>query len=147
MASAPETRLLVIVRDPVERFLSGVAHGEMRPGSHRGIVITDAIERGFYASALRHWEPQLESGQLLVLQYERCVADPAAELARTYRFLGLDDKYLPGDLRVPRSPTVGARPELTSDARRRLVDLYSADVGQLKQMVPDLDVSLWRNFA
>jgi Sulfotransferase family len=147
MACAPDARLLVIVRDPVERFLSGVAHSEMRPGSHRGIVVTDAIERGFYASALRHWESQLESGQLLVLQYERCVADPAGELARTYRFLELDDKYLPGDLRVPRSPTVGARPELTSDARRRLIDLYSADVTQLKEMVPDLDISLWPDFA
>jgi hypothetical protein len=147
MSSAPEARLLAIVRDPVERFLSGVAHSEMSPGSHRGIVVTDAIERGFYASALRDWERQLESGQLLVLQYERCVADPSVELARTYRFLGLDDAYLPGDLRVPRSPTLGERPALASDARRRLVDLYSQDVAELKGMVPDLDISLWPNFT
>ena len=50
----------------------------------------DAIARGFYDDALRRWIAYFPPEQILVLQYERCVADPTGQLARTYRFLGLE---------------------------------------------------------
>lgn len=146
-AAAPETHLLVILRDPVERFISGVVHSEMGALSHEGLLFADAVERGMYARALASWRKAIVSGRLLVLQYERCVSDPAGELARTYRFLGLDDAHIPRDLTVPKSPTPeSARVELSPDARRRLVQLYRDDVEELASLLPDLDVSLWPNF-
>jgi hypothetical protein len=145
--AAPEARLLVIVRDPVERFVSGLAHSRLVAGSHLGSVVAESVGRGFYAAALRPWTATLEEGRVLVLQYERCVASPAEELARTYRFLGLDDGFRPGGLHLASSPTLQDKVALHPDARTRLVELYSRDVAELAGLVPDLDVGLWPNFG
>jgi hypothetical protein len=145
--AAPDARLLVMVRDPIERLLSGLAHGARLPGSHDGAARAEAVERGFYAAALHRWTTELESGRLLCLQYEQCVADPVTQLARTYRFLGLDDTYRPADLRRPQNPTRRPKATMDPDARRRLVELYRADVMALRDMVPDLDLHLWPDFA
>lgn len=144
--AAPEARLLLMVRDPIERFVSGVAHAELRPGSHLGSVLAEAVHRGLYASALRPWLATFPGEQLLVLQYERCVADPAGELARTAAFLGVTGDVAAGDLRAPVSPTTGAKLELAGDARRRLVDIYADDVTELAGRFPDLDLGLWPDF-
>lgn len=144
--AAPEARLVVMVRDPVERFVSGVAHSGILPGSHHGTVVAEAVDRGFYAAQLRRWSKPMETGRILVLQYERCVADPAGQLARTYRFLELDDGFHPADLRRPASPTRQEKGALAGDARRRLVELYAPDVAELARVVPDLDLGLWTNF-
>ena len=146
-AAAPDARLLVIVRDPVERFVSGVAHSEMVPGSHHGTVLAEALWRGFYATSLRRWDAAFEAGRILVLQYERCVTDPEGQLARTYRFLGLDDGYRPPALRKVQSPSRQAKAELDEAARRRLVDIYAPEVAGLTELVPDLDLGLWPNFT
>jgi hypothetical protein len=145
--AAPDARLLVMVRDPVERFVSGLAHSGVVPATHLGAVEAEAVERGLYAAALRRWRAPLDEGRVLVLQYERCVADPETEIARTYRFLDLDDAFRPTGLRRPSSPTLGPKVTLDEDARRRLADLYAEDVAELAGLVPDLDVALWRNFT
>ena len=148
--AAPGARLLVVLRDPVERLVSGLAHSDLRPGSHLGTVSAEAVDRGFYAAALAPWAPAIDAGRVLVLQYERCVADPGAELARTYRFLGLDDGFRPRRLSEPASPTHKEHKDkvaLDPDARRRLVELYRPDVERLVALVPDLDLALWPGFG
>lgn len=144
--AAPEARFILMVRDPVERAVSGVAHTEGDPSSHHGSVLAEAVARGFYAAALRPWSAEITGGRMLVLQYEACVADPATQLARTYRFLGLDDSFQPATLHDLESPTVASKVTLAPDARRRLVDLYRDDVRDLTTLVPDLDLQLWPNF-
>jgi Sulfotransferase domain len=145
--AAPEAQLLVIVRDPVERFVSGLTHSQLVRGSHLGTVVAESVGRGFYTAALRRWMTAFEPGRMLVLQYERCVADPAQALARTYKFLGLDDRFRPPTLRQASSPTRQEKVVLEPEARSRLVDLYAADVANLVEVVPDLDLSLWPNFG
>ncbi|HLX86993.1 MAG TPA: sulfotransferase domain-containing protein [Acidimicrobiales bacterium] len=150
-ASAPSARLLLMVRDPVERFVSGVAHEAPGPGSNLGAVLADALHRGFYAAALHSWVPRFAPDQLLVLQYERCVADPRGELERTWKFLGLDASLaatLPAARLVePVSPTRATKRALSDDARRRLRELYAGDVAELLGQFPAIDRSLWPNFA
>ena len=149
--AAPSTRLLVMVRDPVERFVSGVAHEPPSPGANQGTVLADAISRGFYAAALRPWVERFGADRFLVLQYERCVADPRGELGRTWAFLGVDPtpaSTLPAARLVePVSPTRGAKLALAADARRRLSELYAPDVSALLAQFPHLDRGLWTNFA
>ena len=145
--AAPDARLLVLVRDPVERLRSGVAHRFAAPGSHPGSVLSEAVARGFYAAGLETWTARFGAERLLVLQYERCVADPHGELARTWRFLGLDPGPSPPGLERPVSATEGEKAPLAEDARRRLVELYAPDVERLMAGFPDLDVGLWPNFA
>lgn len=146
-AAAPDARLLVMVRDPVERFLSGVAHAELYGGSHLGEVMADALQRGFYAAPLRRFADHFAAERILVLQYERCMADPPGQLERTLRFLGLEMVPTPFSVDARISPTLSAKPQLADDARRRLRDLYAEDVSDLMAGHPDLDVALWPNFA
>lgn len=145
--AAPETRLVVMVRDPVERLVSGLAHTPVAPGSHLGMVAAEAVHRGLYAAALQRWAGPLQAGRVLVLQYERCVADPEGELARTYRFLGLDDQFRPPDIHRVSSSTRTQKITVARDARHRLVALYEPDVDALAGLVPHLDLTLWPNFT
>ena len=145
--AAPETRLLVLLRDPVERFRSGLSHHRRDRGRLDPDVYADAVARGFYNQALTAWTTHFPRRQLLVLQYERCVADPLGQLARTYRFLGLDP-FVPEGIERRVSGTTDFVP-LDEDARSRLADLYAPDANALATNFPEfeLDIGLWTNFS
>lgn len=145
--AAPDARLLVIVRDPLERLLSGLAHAQLYGGTHLGDVTANAVARGFYAGPLQRFTEHFPEQQVLVLQYERCVADPRGQLERTLRFLGLETGPLSLSVDARISPTLSAKPRLADDARRRLRDLYADDVAALGARYPDLDIGLWPNFS
>jgi hypothetical protein len=145
--AAPEARLLLMVRDPVERFRSGLAHQRRHRGSITGATVVDAVTRGFYHRALTQWSAHIDPERLLVLQYERCTEDPASQLARCYRFLGLDDNFVPADLHRPVGPTTEGKVHIAADALRRLVEAYRPDVDALATQFAELDVALWPNFA
>ena len=98
--AAPKARLLVLLRDPVERFRSGLGH-QRRMGTPDGAdMTTDAVQRGFYHRALSGWLECFDRDQLLILQYERCTADPVGQLQSTFRFLGLP-AFTPPHLMTP----------------------------------------------
>ncbi len=139
--AAPGARVLVIVRDPVERLLAGLVHSADRRRAQVGTAVSDAVDRGFYGAQLERLYAFVPPGRVLVLQHEKVVADPAAHLAATYRFLGLDDNHVPAGLVPPRSRR--RRPGLDPVTDARLVDLYAPDVDVLASLVPDLDLSLW----
>jgi hypothetical protein len=143
--AAPDARLLVLVRDPVERFRSGLAHHGRHTGRLIADVYADAVVRGLYGRWLEHWLEHFPSDRILVLQYEHCVADPAGQIERTYRFLGLSP-FTPPDLRRRVSASAELVP-LGTDARRRLADFYAADVRLLSALTPELDLNLWTSVA
>lgn len=143
--AAPRTRVLALVRDPVERFRSGLAHHQRDRGAVTVATYEDAVTRGLYHEALRRWTPHFPQEQILVLQYEQCVADPLGQLARTYRFLGLEPFAHSG---IANQVNVTAHPpELHEDVERRLAALYESDVRALSRQFPDLDLGLWPHFA
>jgi len=145
--AAPEAKLLVILRDPVHRFHSGYA-GAIRYGAnHIGAAVAESVGHSLYADNLRRWLDDFPAEQLLVLQYEQCVAEPAGELARTYRFLGLDDAHTPPDLTRPVNKTVEQKRTLDADVDRRLQEIFAPDVAELAKLVPSLDLSLWTGVA
>ena len=147
--AAPDARLLVMLRDPVARYASGVSHYRAR---HAGVehprVLVDEVEHGRYGAALarltRHFPPE----RVLVLQFERCVAEPAAELERTFRFLGVGDPgFLPPDLSKPVNAARGERWRMDGGLRAELVAEYEPDVLRLFEQWPAVDPALWPNFA
>lgn len=149
-AAAPAAKLLVTLRDPIERYLSGMQrHHRVALASGaplNAMAPLDAFMRGFYAAQLTQLLAHFERSQLLVLQYERCVRDPAAELRRTYEFLGVEDVAFLPDLDA--HPNRQAeKPALHVDVRRALVDAYAPDVTALAQRFPEVDLALWPNFA
>jgi hypothetical protein len=145
--AAPEARLLVLLRDPVERFRSGrtLAENRLTVGATARAAANAAFNRGLYADQLlrlwRVWPRQ----QVLVLQYERCVSDTAGQLERTYAFLGLGS-VLPEPERLRRrvNASAGIRVELSAWQREELARRYAPENERLAELVPDLDLALWQ---
>jgi hypothetical protein len=147
--AAPDARLLVMLRDPIERFRSGVAHRHMTESERAPeLIATDAAERGRYAFHLQRVHRFFAPDRVLVLQYERCRAAPADEFRRTLRFLGIDDDHVPDGLERSRGTTTeGRKRALWPDLEAALRQVLEPDVVRLAEAVPDLDVGLWPNFA
>jgi hypothetical protein len=144
--ACPEARLVLMVRDPVDRLRLGLAGTADSRDSQAGDHTAEAVERGFYAAQLRRVLEHVRADRVLTLQYERCVADPADQIAATYRFLGLDDTHRPPGMGPP-PPDGDAGPPFDPDTRRRLADLYADDVSELSELVPGLELSRWPSYA
>jgi len=145
--AAPDAKLLVLLRDPVERFRSGVTH-EKAQGARHPMVAVEALVRGYYADQLDQLRAHFPAEQILVLQYERCRRDPLPQLRRTYEFLGLDNvRFVPPNLGDEVNPSRAPKVNLPDQVRRQLVDCYQDDVRRLADHVPDLDLSLWPSFT
>jgi hypothetical protein len=143
--AAPETRIIVLVREPIDRLRLGLDKTIDRRIANAGAHMAESIDRSFYARPLRQILQRFSADHVLVLQFERSVEDPLGELAATYGFLGLDDGHRPEWLRRPR-PVAGL-PPLDERTEGRLIDLYREDVADLAGLVPTLDLSLWPRFA
>lgn len=145
-ASAPRTRILVMLRDPVERYAAARGRAAL-PNAHHWDD-RDALgtfQRGLYAEPLRRLLSAFPRDQVLILQEEACRADAEAQLARTLAFIGLAPAEL-APLTV--QPAVGlpgaalAAP-LADAVRRALVGAYAPDLAELVDLVPELDLGLW----
>lgn len=145
--AAPEAKLLLLLRDPVQRFRSGLAAQVRSGANHVGTAQAGALNRSLYAPALRRWQDHFPDQQLLVMQYEACVADPVGHLTATYEFLGLDPDHRPHDLRREVNKTVQGSIELPPDALERLEEILAPDIAELATLVPKLDLSLWPSAA
>lgn len=160
-AAAPDARAIVLLRDPVERYVSGLSHmdrgglvdetgeeGVVRVFGDRVRVVTDAIFRGHYASQLEWLMESYPAERLLVLQYERCALDAAGQLARTFEFLGLPPHELPPEeVARPRNKAKLEKVSVPPEHLEMLRHYYRPEVERLCRMVPDINLSLWPNFA
>lgn len=177
--AAPDARLIAMVGDPIERYRLRLQdeREERDEGDEdvsQQVFMTDAVERGRYATQLRQLLAFFPAEQILVLQHERCRRDPVAEYRRTLRFLGLDEDSVPKRVLVvggqterwyapaaralrlhrivrrdepPPEPQRRARIELWPDILASLREELEPEVRELRELVPHLDVGLWRNFA
>lgn len=155
--AAPDTKILVILRNPIDRFWSGynqmlslrLPHMNLDdqradlfkkhsliPASARESLVAPDIQRLLV----------LFANNVLVLQYEKCKLDPAGELARTYEFLGVDPSFRPTDLTNPVHAKSHTLPPLTGDERAWLSKYFANDVIELSHIVPGFDRRLWKDF-
>lgn len=146
--AAPEARILVLLRDPIERFRSATAHGTAKGWIRDRMTERVIFEYGLYAGQVARLVDVFDARRLLFLQYERCVREPATQLARTYEFLGLP-LYVPSDdvMAQRRNVSRGTKPAIEPRRLAALRGAYAPDVRLLCDLVPDLDLSLWPNFA
>lgn len=109
--AAPDAKLLVILRDPIDRYMAILGQRSREVATADEVVLmTDVINRGRYATQLRAFREFIDPERILVLQYERCRADVLGEYRRTVRFLGLpDDGFVPRRLRRAARGEPGAR--------------------------------------
>ncbi|XP_042623948.1 heparan sulfate glucosamine 3-O-sulfotransferase 3A1-like [Cyprinus carpio] len=102
-ATSRDTKLIVVVRDPVTRAISDYTQTlskkpdiptfESLTFKNRTTELIDtswsAIQIGIYAKHLDNWLQFFPMSQILFVSGERLISDPAGELGRVQDFLGL----------------------------------------------------------
>ncbi len=141
-AAAPRTRVLVLLRDPAERYAAARERATL-PNARRWDD-RDALgtfQRGLYAEPLRRLLNRFPRDQVLILQEEACRADTQAQLARTLAFIGLPPAELAP---LTTRPSAGApAAALPQAVRRALTDAYAPDLAALAELAPEIDLGLW----
>jgi hypothetical protein len=159
-ARLPRTRLIAVLRDPVDRALSHWAHETAggtewlpfaeaiaaepdRLAGERERMLADEgyvssalqhhsyLARGRYAEQLEGWFARVPRERLLVLRSEDLYADPAAAVRRATDFLGLD----PAPLRDPRPHNERAYPPLDPALRAELAEAFAAPNRALERLL------------
>lgn len=143
--AAPDAKILVILRDPLDRFQSGLTHDLARGAPDSAVVVSMHIERSDYVQQLTNLYSAYDRDQVLILQYEACRADVAGELAKTQRFLGLDVEAPHNPDRQVNATTI-EKPPIADHVREALVARFAAMRQPLSELAPDLDPSLWSTF-
>lgn len=102
-AMSKDTKLIVVVRDPVTRAISDYTQTRSKKpdipsfesltfkNATTGVIDTSwsAVQIGMYARHLERWLQFFLIDQILFVSGERLITDPAGEMARVQDFLGL----------------------------------------------------------
>lgn len=147
----PDVPVLVVLRDPVERFRSAMrlaatreASGQKPPWPYP-VPITVQTWTGMYADQLAMWAAAVGRDRLHVLVYEQVRLDPQATLDRLWSLLGLDPVPLTGVEEASGSSS-RADWEWTPGLRESLLALYRPQLDRLRDDW-GLDLSGWRSFG
>ena len=101
----PHAKLIAVLRNPVERFLSefyfhyGLGrHDFTDPRDLPKEKYEKILKRGRYGEHLEHFYTLFPKEQVLVLIYEDIKKDPAAVMRQVFKFLGVQDSFVPPSL-------------------------------------------------
>jgi hypothetical protein len=155
--AALDARVLVMLSDPIPRYLWTFAARRAAFREDEVFYMTDMVERATYAAQLERLLRFVDPARVLVLQFERCVRDRVGEYRRTLEFLGVRDR-VPVRLRYPHPGSRLARrrrppgvrdvtPPLWPEIDAALHVALDPDVKRLAELVPALDLSLWPSFS
>lgn len=145
----PDAKLVVSLRNPVERAVSSyyhaVRHGKFSPGI--GILEAGGREgilaMGFYHQQLTNWMEVFPRDRFRILIYEEDVVQRKRETLRSlFRFLGVDENFTPEGM----ERAINARPSLLFIRAQyhapRLARLAFRAIPALQRIrLPALDVS------
>ncbi|MBP1464248.1 sulfotransferase [Candidatus Chloroploca sp. M-50] len=158
--AAPETKILVVLRNPIDRFIShwnhlmsnrgkmlfGTLSPQQRYSYNTFSLYTEAMLHSFYGLGLSRLFEYFDREQVLVLQFEQMVQSPETELACTYRFLDIDDRFHPKTYHQPVNQGSYLVPKPDADERARLAAYLKADVQRVVALCPEIDLNLWPDF-
>lgn len=139
----PDAPVLVLLRDPVERFRSA-----MRLAATRGkswpypVPITVQTWSGFYADQLDAWAAAVGRARMHVMVYEDVRDEPQAAVDEVWRLIGVDPVPLQEVSRASGSSSQ-AEWDWTPGLKESLQTMYRP---QASRLAADwgLDVSAWR---
>lgn len=151
-----DPKILVILRNPVERYESAYIHHMMQGRLPFISEIDDVSDNhlmlalGYYSDILAHWQQTF--GNMGVFLYDDLVEDRVAFMERVFDFLELqsdlsreDIEFRTNDkmLKVRKLDDPWDRlPELTTRARQELAGIYREDVMRLASQI-NRDLSYW----
>lgn len=105
-ACAPDAKILLCLRDPLDRLLSNHRH-EVRAGHLAEDDLTLEyglrnnpmyLEQSRYAKHFKRWLAVYPKAQIHVVLMEDIKREPLAVAQRVFRFLGVDESFEPGQL-------------------------------------------------
>jgi hypothetical protein len=156
---APDTRLIALLRNPIDRATSAMVHhirrGRLPAGSRlvdvireRGPVEKDRfclVTGGWYAASLGPFLDAFGDG-LLVLWQDDIATDPVGLYEKALRHIGASTDFAPADLsKVVFSNRKGKASglyHLSYADRVEMWEYFRADVARLEKML-DVDLSRW----
>jgi hypothetical protein len=141
--AAPRARVLVIFRNPISRLRSGLTHILTRGHMELHWAISEQLSRNDYAQQLRRAYRHFPAEQVLVLQFERLVADPRTHIRRTFEHLGIDSTFVPPSISRPVNRSGTSVPLPAPAAQEILAREYRRQVAELASMTDQIDPSLW----
>lgn len=139
--TSPDTKLLIMLRDPIERLRSALQfYAERGVGLDRDTV-RESMWRGMYGVQLEYVFNLFPREQVFVGLYEEGVSRPVEFLESIYTFLDLDPTFRPADLhrRVNASRRTTIDPAIFTPAR----SLYSSDRATVEALLPEIDFLRW----
>lgn len=125
---SPEIRLILSLRDPVERAISNHRH-EVRVGHFQGDDLSleaglannpSYVDQGLYATHLRRWLESFPLDRCLILLFDDIQTDPDGVARRVYSFLGVDPEHRSEALNAPSNVAHVKRSTALHDVRRGL---------------------------
>jgi hypothetical protein len=147
-AAAPDARLLVLLRDPVDRYTSSLTMRLTRGALRSSQLAEEAFHQGLYHQQLRGVLRQFPRNRILVLQFESCRRHPLQEWERTLAFLGVErPSRPPHTLHQAINRTMSPKAPLRRHVRRALVAAYREDSIRLATLFPEIDLGLWHNLG
>lgn len=99
----PDAKLVYMVRDPVERMVSEALHYWSRDYDRRPLaeVLSDPafadsifVARSRYYRQLERYLELFDRSQILIVAQEELLEQRNATLARIFRFIGVDDRFV-----------------------------------------------------
>lgn len=158
-ACSDETIIVVLLRDPIERFrsalrwyitqpdLADLEHGPLREIKSREKG-TDAVWGGMYATHLRAWASVFPRRQFVVQQYEKVRLEPQGAVERVWSAMGLSPVKLTDvdSASVTTSNNSAAPWEDLPGLDECLMETYRTEVDVLESEW-GIDRSLWPNFS
>lgn len=143
----PDLKFILILRDPVARAISAYYHHIGRrliaPGRSFSAVRDrlGILSMGYYAVHLKHWLRYFPRDRFLILLYEEdVVQQKEAAVRRVFRFLGVDEAFVPPNLQAYVNVKRGHTylwlhyffPDLVRRLRRRVPLLQEINVPEIK---------------
>lgn len=139
-AALPGVRLVVLLRDPVERALSQwrffvKEHAYTGDADAFLAEHPNAVDRGHYAAQLDRWLDHVDRDQLGVWLFEDLVADPGRVFAEVCAHIGVDPTFVPPGLgRRSNASTVPRFHRAYAVGRRVIGWMYAHDLGGAVQL-------------
>lgn len=158
----PEAKLIAVLRNPVQRAVSAYFHyvnnGFIPPAPLEKSMTRlldgeyeksypkseEILEYGLYHKHLERYLSFFDRERILVLFHDEIAKDNLAQLQETYRFLGIDDSYVPRQLNdrpqavvysIPRLKLLRLRNERLYDYNSDRTRLYIREQSRLDRAV------------
>jgi hypothetical protein len=156
--TAPEAKILVILRNPVDCFLASL--NEAAHHIHLFSLTEDqeyvfnvnqvfpwAIHINFFNIHINRLFNYFDRRQIMILQFEKCIMNPLEEIARTYQFLGVNEKHVPENITRPVNRKEYLVQKALPGERCVLADIFKDDANKLAKSVKEIDLALWPDFT